>query len=394
MIPSAPGHVVVVGGGIFGVTAALALRERGIDTTLCDAGPVPHPLAESTDISKIVRIDYGGDAAYTAMMEDALPRWRAWNASFPEPLFHETGLLFLSRGALAKGGFEHDSLNLLASRGHALQRLDAAAIQARFPAFGALWVDGYYNPVGGHAESGRVVEALCAKAVALGVKLRANAAVVDLLDAPGGHRIGGVVLEGGERLAADGVVVAAGAWTRRLVPELAGFFREVGQPVFHLRPPDRSRFEPSVFPVFGADIARTGYYGFPIGRQGVVKIANHGPGRVMQPDGDRLVEDREEASLREFLRDAIPELATATLVSSRICVYGDTLDEHFLIAEHPRREGLVVSAGGSGHGFKFAPLLGEWAADALLRRPSPALSRFGWRTSASMIGQEQARHHG
>jgi len=123
--------IAVLGGGIFGVTAALALQERGHTVTLVEPA-LPHPLAESTDISKIVRIDYGGDADYTLFGEQALARWR-------DPLhpasrfFHETGVTFLSRVPLA--GFERDSYELLTRRGHALQRLDADAIASRFPAY-------------------------------------------------------------------------------------------------------------------------------------------------------------------------------------------------------------------------------------------------------------------
>src|SRR3979490_1229970 len=98
-------RVLVAGGGIFGVTAALALRDRGHEVTLVDPGPLPHPLAESTDISKGVRIDYGADEDYTVLGERALEGWRHWNARWPAPLFHETGVTFLSRSAMQPGGF-------------------------------------------------------------------------------------------------------------------------------------------------------------------------------------------------------------------------------------------------------------------------------------------------
>src|SRR5450631_3145056 len=104
---------IVVGAGIFGVTAALALRRRGRAVTLLDPGPLPHPLAESTDISKVVRADYGADEDYTARMEIALDGWRRWNAAWPEALFHETGVLFICRSVMDRGGFEHESFSLL-----------------------------------------------------------------------------------------------------------------------------------------------------------------------------------------------------------------------------------------------------------------------------------------
>src|SRR4051812_35807471 len=102
-------RVLVIGAGCFGLAAALELRARGCDVTVVDPGPLPHPLAESTDISKVVRCDYGADADYTVLGERALEGWRRWNAAWPVKLFHETGVTFLSRTPMAPGGFEHDS---------------------------------------------------------------------------------------------------------------------------------------------------------------------------------------------------------------------------------------------------------------------------------------------
>ena len=104
-------RVAIVGAGIFGVTAALELRRRRHDVTLLDAGEIPHPLAESTDVSKAVRMDYGADDFYTSEMERALEGWRAWNAMFGEELFHETGTMFVTREAfIAAGGFPEIAL--------------------------------------------------------------------------------------------------------------------------------------------------------------------------------------------------------------------------------------------------------------------------------------------
>src|SRR5262249_58167842 len=129
-----------------------AARGRGHDVTLVDPGPIPHPLAESTDISKVVRVDYGADVAYTALAERALDGWRRWNREWAAPPLCETGCLFVARAAMAPGGFEHDSYQLLTARGHRLERVDAAAIARRFPAWRAgVHVDGYSYPSGGRA---------------------------------------------------------------------------------------------------------------------------------------------------------------------------------------------------------------------------------------------------
>ncbi len=377
---------LVVGAGIFGVTAALALRRRGRAVTLLDPGPVPHPLAASTDISKVVRLEYGADEAYMQMTERALDGWRRWNAAWGAPLFHETGVLFLSRGALAPGGFEHDSLEVLTRRGHAVERLDASAVRARFPAWNAeLFVDGYYNPAGGWVDSGAVVARLVAEAVDAGVALAPRSAVTQLIECDG--RVTGVVLADGARLYGDAVLVASGAWTPHLLPWLAPHLRGVGQPVFHLAPADLGAFDARVFPVFGADIAQTGYYGFPA-TGGVVKIAHHGAGREMHPEsGERQVTDTELDAMRAFVARAFPSLAAAPVAKTRVCLYCDTADQHFWIAPDPDRDGLVVAAGGSGHAFKMAPLVGEWCADALEGRIEP---RFGWRPDARADSGEEA----
>ena len=366
-------RVLVIGSGIFGVTAALELHARGCDVTLVDPGPLPHPLAESTDLSKIVRSDYGADEDYTLLGERALDGWRRWNATWRTPRFHETGVAFLTRAAMPPGGFEHASFALLARRGHRIERLDAAAITARFPAYQpGAYTDGYYHHEGGWAESGAVVAQLVDDARTAGVTVRPGCAIDQLV--PGG------ALAGGELLPADAIVVCAGAWATQLVPELAGSLRAVGQPVFHLQPADRAAFEAPRFPVFGADISRTGYYGFPINRDGIVKIANHGTGIPLAPDAPREVTAAQEAALRDFLRGSFPALADAPIVHRRLCVYGDTCDGHFWIARHPERPHLTVAAGGSGHAFKFAPVLGELIADAALGRANRFAHKFRWRT--------------
>jgi glycine/D-amino acid oxidase-like deaminating enzyme len=368
-------RAIIVGGGIFGVTTSLALRARGFSVTLIDPG-LPHPLAESTDISKVVRIDYGADEDYTRLGEAALAGWRAWNASWP--LFHETGVTFLSRAPMQPGGFEHDSYELLVRRGHRLERLDSDAIAKRFPAYRrGAYVDGYFNPQGGWAEAGAVVAQLAADAVARGVEIRAGR--VQSLD----------------ELSADLVVVCAGSWVPLLVPELAPVLRAVGQPVFHLRPADPALFDAARFPVFGADISRTGYYGFPANRDGIVKIANHGVGITIAPGDERpAVTAEQEAALRDMLRDSFPALVDAPIVHRRICVYCDTADENFWIARDPARLHVTVATGGSGHAFKFAPVLGDLIATIALGEPHPLAHKFRWRRELALPrGTEAARHH-
>src|SRR5438874_649124 len=145
---------IVVGAGIFGITAALEMKARGYDVAVLDPGPLPHPLAASTDISKVVRMEYGSDEIYMEMVEQAYQGWLQWKEKLGEKLFHDVGVLMLSRTPMSPGGYEYESYHLLRKRGHAPERLTEDAISQRFPAFRpGVYVDGFYHAQGGYTES-------------------------------------------------------------------------------------------------------------------------------------------------------------------------------------------------------------------------------------------------
>jgi glycine/D-amino acid oxidase-like deaminating enzyme len=371
--------VIVVGAGINGVTAAIELTKRSHKVTLIDPGPLPHPLAASTDISKAVRRAYGADEDYTALADRSIKLWRKWNEEYSVELYHEVGVMFVRRREMKSGDFEHESFKMLERRGHKIERMNSARFWKRFPAWNPeLYRDGVLELEAGYAESGRVVATLIRRAKSLGIELREGVRFSRLDE--GDDRVSGIVLDDGQRIAADSVVMAVGAWTPYLLPFTNKFFRANGQPVFHLKPRQSELFASQRFPVFGADITTTGYYGFPVNRDGVVKIANHGPGREMSPQSPkRAVTAEDEGNLREFLSSTFPLLADAPIVYSRVCMYCDTHDGHFWIAPDPDRQGLVIAAGDCGHGFKFAPILGEIIADAVEEKPNPMLQKFRWR---------------
>jgi glycine/D-amino acid oxidase-like deaminating enzyme len=418
--------IIVVGAGINGVTSAIELKKRCHDVVLVDPGPLPHALAASTDISKAVRAAYGADEDYTSLAERSIKLWRQWNEEFASKLYHEVGVMFVRRRKMEPGDFEYESFNLLEKRGLNVARMNSPELWKRFPAWNPeLYRDGVFEIDAGYAESGRAVAMLIERAKSIGVELRTGSRFVCLDEAD--DRVKGIVIAerqhsavipseakrsrrcnaedevrearlstpqqsseltqrgpstslGMTRIAADTVVMTVGAWTPYLLPFTGKFFRATGQPVFHLRPSEPELFESERFPVFGADITTTGYYGFPINRDGIVKIANHGAGREMSPDSpERVVTADNERNLREFLASTFSSLADAPIVYTRVCMYCDTHDGHFWIAPDPDREGLVVAAGDSGHGFKFAPVLGEIIADAVEGKENPLLDKFRWR---------------
>ena len=387
---STPGRVIIVGGGTFGVSAAIELRRRGWGADLFDPGPIPHPLAATTDISKVLRMDYGADEDYMALMEQAFQGWDAWNRVWKEPLWHETGLVVMSHGEMKPGGFEYESYHLLQKRGHQVERLDSEGLKRRFPAWNAEhYRDGYFNPRAGWAESGRVLEWLASEAKRLGVKFHLGRKFSRLLDRD--SRVTGIQTDDGEKHFADFVIVAAGTWTPHLLPYLSNVLWTVFQPVFHFQVPDMELFSPPRFAVWGADPSNTGWYGFPAIQDGRLKLASHGPGWRFDPDGPRVMPADQEEKFRTFLRETFPALADAPVLFNRLCPYCDSWDGNFWIDHDPDRPGLVVAAGDSGHGFKFTPVLGKLIADVLEREPNEFASKFAWRARGA-LAREDARY--
>jgi glycine/D-amino acid oxidase-like deaminating enzyme len=370
--------IVVVGAGVFGLTAAWELASRGWQVVVIDPGPVPRPAAASTDISKVVRADYG-DELYTGMAEAALQGWDRWNARWHETIYHEDGFLVLSSDALQPGRFEYESLALLEQRGHRLERLSGNTRTARFPVWTReQYPDGYFNPRAGWVESAKVVGKLAIEAEAAGVKLLERTGCDRLLEEHA--RVAGAQTTDGRELRADVVLVAAGAWTPQLLPYLGEVMWATGQPVVHFSVEDAAAWQAPRFPVWAADISRSGWYGFPALDDGTLKIANHGVGRRVHADDPRRVLPAEEARFRVFVRDHLPALASAPVIATRLCLYCDTFDGDFWIAHDPGRAGLVVAAGDSGHAFKFAPVLGALIADVVEAKPNNWAPRFRWRS--------------
>jgi len=382
--------VVIVGGGIFGLSSAWELQKRGHSVTLLDPGPIPHPDATSTDISKVIRMDYGADEFYMQLMEDCLDRWRAWNKDFSEVIFHETGLLFLSKGEMQAGGYEYESYRLLEKRGHSVDRLRSSEISKRFPGWNTdLYTEAYYNPQGGWSPSGRVVSLLRGRAKEAGAKIIEGVSANEIIEQSG--RVRGVRSTNGEVYEADWVIVAAGTWTHHLLPQLKGVMSSVAQPVFHFQPEHPAEFQPPTFPVWTADVGNSGWYGLPAQDNGTLKIANHGPGWALDPNKAHQMPEGSEQRFREFLTDSLPIAAAFPKIIDRLCFYCDTFDSDLWIGHDPDRSGLVVSAGGSGHAFKFAPLLGQITADVLEGVENRYAPRFAWRDRGEK-DHEAARH--
>ncbi|MFT5168568.1 MAG: glycine/D-amino acid oxidase-like deaminating enzyme [Saprospiraceae bacterium] len=386
---------LIIGAGIFGVCTAIELRKKNYSVAILNPDSIPHPLAASTDISKIIRMEYGSDVEYMDMAIESLDIWRTWNELLGEKIFHETGFLLTTSTPLEENRKSFDSasyFNLL-QKGFTPERLNNETPGKRYSAFrNANYTDGFFHAKGGYAESGRAVELLANYARSLGVEIHEGQTAETLC--PRNGKIERVTTKEGANFSVGQVIVCAGNFTHYLVPDLQPYFKVTGHPVFHIQPRQPELFTFPNFTVFAADISKTGWYGFPLHpKEGVVKIANHGIGLELHPGHDeRIVTQENEQALRNFLKETLPDLANDPIVYTRLCCYTDTLDGHFWIDNHPEIKNLTVGSGGSGHGFKMGPIIGAMIATVAEGGSHKWSARYRWRElTKDTISQEEAR---
>ncbi|KAL7421967.1 hypothetical protein Q5752_003739 [Cryptotrichosporon argae] len=396
-------EVLIVGTGIFGMSTALWMLESGrySVTVLDKCNVLPAPDAASTDINKIIRAGDYADPLFAQLCFDAVELWRKpeWQGTY-----HESGVICLANDDGAKG---HDFVtrayaNCLAAGIDVSLLPTPAAIRARLPAgprAGPLdGQQGYHNPVGGWAEAGRAVEVGLARVRALGGRVLSGKEVVRLLK--DGKRVTGVATRDGNEFRADLVLVAAGAWTPALFasPEIQLRLPEVvatGQSVMTVQlSADEAERYADIPVIFNLE---TGFYVFPPNPDGTVKCAIHAAGYTYTPANaaavaavsvprTKLTPGAEDgaipcemfARLREGLRATWPELADKEVTMTRMCWYCDTVTGDFLVDYHPDYDNLVIATGGSGHAFKFAPVIGREVLAIVERRPSPLGERFSF----------------
>ncbi len=387
--------ILIIGAGIFGLAAAIELRKRAFKVALINPDRIPHPRAASTDISKIVRMEYGSDLQYFEMAAEAIRGWRHWNVLLGEKVFHEIGFLLLMQHPITHANqlFEKNNQHLLEEKGFPYEVFDAAMIKSLFPAINpAFFPHALFSKSAGFVKSAKAIQALAFHAQQLGVKIYEGQCGEDLLIEK--NKVVGIRTLECESFYAEHTLVAAGAHSSTLIPGLKNVLKPTGHPVFHLAPKEKSIFEHPRLPVFSADLSNTGWYGFPYdSKAAVVKVAQHSNGIPVDPErDDRRVGDNQVKDMRAFFGQAFPALHKAPLVYTRICLYTDTPDGHFWIDRFPTVEGLSVASGGSGHAMKMGPVLGPIIADMIEEKSNPWLDRFRRRTfDGGVSPQEEAR---
>ena len=372
--------VGVVGAGIFGIAAALALRERGHGVAVFDQGPVPHPHASSTDVAKAIRRTSYASAndTYVELVERAARQWREWQTRFGTTVYHRTGGLTILP-SFAPGSPMYESWRYLKARGATdAEVLSAPEIRARFPQFIVRDDEvGFYDGWRGYLESGRAVAPAGPTGAGGGGGIHEETPVLRVEDDADGGRV--VVAHGAH--AFDRVVVAAGVWVGRLLPQIGCHVEVTRQQMMFIEVENPDRFVGGTLPVWSMEPDTDSWYGFPLLREGYVKVSKDLLGEVVDADVDRSSTPEFVEQATSFLHRRIPEMAAGKVVGSRSCLYANTPDDHFVIDWVPGSQRILVAGGGSGHGFKFGGSIGAVIADAVEDKDNPLgrLFRIGER---------------
>jgi glycine/D-amino acid oxidase-like deaminating enzyme len=357
-----PGNydVAVIGAGVFGSWIAWHFAREGKSVLLADAWGPANSRSSSGGESRIIRMGYGADEIYTRMAMRSLPFWCDLSQRNSQDLFLRTGVLWIAR---EDDPYSQATLRTLDATGVAYDIIRDLA--ARYPQMrppeGAF---GIFEPGSGALLARRAVAAVVDEAVQLGVTLARDAAP------------------------ARTTIYACGPWLPKIFPDLLGTrIRTTRQEVYFFSPAaGDAGFAPPSLPAwidFG-DARRP--YGLPDLEARGFKLAfdRHGP--IFDPDtADRLPAPAGISEARAYLAERFPALRNAPLIESRVCQYENTASGDFLVDRHPEREDVWLAGGGSGHGFKHGPALGEYVCDLILgrRAPEPRFSLAG--SSASQI---------
>lgn len=366
---SSPLKVVVVGAGAFGGWTALYLQHLGADVTLVDAWGPGHARASSGGDTRIIRATYGARRIYTRLAARALQLWREHDTAWGHDCLRITGALWMS-GDDTRFGL--DSATALRAEDIAVEEVPVADATRRWP---QMNFDGLTSvllePDAGVLYARRACQAVVDRFVAEGGTLRIGTVLP-----PGDPLI--VTLTDGTEIEADTVVYACGPWLGHLFPELLGDLVVPTRQVVHYfgTPTGDPVFSAPHMPVW-LELGPAVMYGFPAEASRGLKIADDTSGPTIDPTTDpRTIHPDEVDRVRAYLARRFPAMADAPWLSGEVCQYEATPDSHFIIDTHPGNHRVWLVGGGSGHGFKMGPAIGEIMADAVLgiAGPDPTFS--------------------
>lgn len=361
---------VVIGAGCFGAWTAHELLRPGRRVLLLDAYGPAHSRSSSGGESRVIRMGYGADELYTRWSMRSLDAWKALGERVGQTIFQPTGMLWL----VGEGDrYVRQSQQTLENVGVAHRQLSPRELENEFPQIsseGIQWA--LWEPDSGALMARRAVQALVADSVQRGLEYRTACAAVPARV----QKRDRIVTQGGESIYADAFVFACGPWLPKIFPQL---LRQrifpTRQEVFFFAPPagDCSFAYPAM-PAWFHHPALV--YGIPdLENRGFkVSVDRHGP--AFDPEtGSRLPSAEGLAVAREYVALRFPKLKNAPLTESRVCQYENTSNGDFLIDRHPEADNILIVGGGSGHGFKHGPAVGDYVC-RLLTTSDPVEPRF------------------
>jgi glycine/D-amino acid oxidase-like deaminating enzyme len=371
-------HIAVIGAGAFGGWTALHLLEAGARVTLLDAWGPGNSRSSSGGETRVMRCTYGPDQPYTEMAARALTLWAKYERRWKRQLLHRAGVLWMA--ARRDDTFERGSVKMLRDSKIKFQELSSAQMQKRWPQINFQEIEwGIFEPECGYLEARASCQAVVDACLVAGGKYRGSAVLGDGLETGSWRRL---ALSDGSDIKADAYVFACGPWLGKLFPVTVGpLVRATKQDVFFFGPPaGDNRFSNEAMPVW-ADHRDHFYYGIPGSDRRGFKIADDTRGPEFDPtSGERIITPEILREAREYVGFRFPALKNAPLVETRVCQYEQTPDGHFIIDRHPSNKNVWLLGGGSGHGFKHGPALGEMMARVILRdetqNPIWRLDRF------------------
>lgn len=357
-------HIAVIGAGAFGGWTALQLVERGARVTLLDAWGPGNSRASSGGETRVMRGTYGPHQPYTEMAARALKLWTKYERKWKKQFLHRCGVLWMASGR--DDAFERGSIKMLKAAKISFEELAAAKMQKRWPQInfeGIEW--GIFEPECGYLDARASCAAVVEAFVAAGGEYRQAAVAADGLEE---RRFRELRVSDGTKLRADRYVFACGPWLGQLFPRTIGSrILATKQDVFFFgAPAGDTRFTDPPLPVW-ADHHGKFRYGIPGSDRRGFKIADDTRGPEFDPTcGERVISQETLKDIREYVAFRFPALKDAPLVESRVCQYEQTPDGDFIVDRHPENENVWLVGGGSGHGFKHGPAIGEMMAELVL----------------------------
>jgi monomeric sarcosine oxidase len=358
---------VVIGAGCFGAWSAHELLRAGHKVLLIDAFGPAHSRASSGGESRVIRMGYGRDELYTRWSLRSLDAWKNLGERTQRRLFHETGMLWLTG---SDDAYAQQTLQTLERVGVAHRRLSVRDLEERFPQISSDGIEwALWEPGSGALMARQSVQVLVAECLRRGLDYR-TANVTAPQTANG--KLGCIVTQSGESIAAGSFVFACGAWLPKLFPQLLGqrIFPTRQEIFFFAPPPGDTAFAPPAMPCWFHHPALI--YGVPdLENRGFkISLDQHGP--AMDPDTECRIANAETLAIaREYLALRFPKLKNAPLCESRVCQYENTSNGDFIIDRHPELEDVLIVGGGSGHGFKHGPAIGDYVSRLLTTSLTP-----------------------